>query len=27
VLAQGLLPPDFLKTAVMQEFIPSQQRK
>ena len=27
VLAQGLLPPDILKAAVMQEFVPSQRRQ
>ena len=27
VLAQGLLPPDILKTAVMQEFVPDQRRE
>ena len=27
VLAQGLLPPDILKTAVMQEFVPGQRRE
>jgi hypothetical protein len=26
VLAQGLLPPDILKTAIMEEFVPSQRR-
>ncbi|MCH8303320.1 MAG: hypothetical protein IH912_11245 [Proteobacteria bacterium] len=26
VLAQGLLPPDILKAAVMQEFVPGQRR-
>ncbi len=25
VLAQGLLPPDILKAAVMEEFVPSQR--
>jgi len=27
VLAQGLLPPDILKAAVMQEFVPAQRRQ
>ena len=27
VLAQGLLPPDILKAAVMEEFVPSQRRQ
>ncbi len=27
VLAQGLLPPDILKAAVMEEFVPSQRQK
>jgi hypothetical protein len=27
VLAQGLLPPDILKAAVMEEFVPSQRRE
>jgi uncharacterized protein (DUF885 family) len=27
VLAHGLLPPDILKAAVMQEFVPDQQRQ
>ncbi len=27
VLAQGLLPPDILKAAIMEEFIPSQRRE
>ena len=27
VLAQGLLPPDILKTAVMEEFVPAQRRQ
>jgi hypothetical protein len=27
ILAQGLLPPDLMRKAVMQEFVPAQQKQ